>query len=69
MKCHICGQREATGYIFKMCDPCFDEFESKVDAAKAEGKKGYTPDDRELQSINPECALEAGFVVNQNERN
>ena len=32
MICCVCRERESTGTIFAMCDPCFEEFVRGVDA-------------------------------------
>ena len=28
--CRKCRARPSTGYFIELCDPCFDEFESKI---------------------------------------
>lgn len=38
MLCSKCGERESTGYVFTLCDPCFDVVEAKIKAdAEAAG--------------------------------
>jgi len=35
MKCVKCKERESTGVLIAMCDPCFDEFEAQVNEKAA----------------------------------
>ena len=30
MLCRKCQKSEATGIVFDLCDPCFDDFEKKI---------------------------------------
>lgn len=50
MKCIRCKEREATGIIFDLCEPCFAIFEAKINEhATASGS--YRPEDKELEYI------------------
>lgn len=48
--CTRCGKRESTGFVFAMCDECFDAFEAQVQAAN-----------RDLKQI--EIDAQAAFIV------
>lgn len=37
MKCGKCNERESTGIVVVLCDPCFDEWEASVQARKEAG--------------------------------
>ena len=50
MKCVMCKERDATGIIFDLCDPCFTIFEEKINKhAAASGS--YSPEDKELEYV------------------
>ena len=50
-KCRKCRERESTGIIFDMCEPCFTEFEQKIkDGAGPDGK--YKLPDQELEYLH-----------------
>lgn len=51
--CRKCRLRAATGYIFDLCDPCFDEFEAQIARGANESESGkYTPTDAEVEYVN-----------------
>lgn len=50
-KCRKCGSPIIYGYIFELCQPCFEAFEAKTEEAAKAGRK-YRPTDQEIEAMN-----------------
>lgn len=51
--CRKCGERVSTGVLIELCDPCFDEFEAKINSESERSASGrYVPSDRELEYLH-----------------